>query len=89
MQQATSALEKLEVEAFARGNKGFELCFASLQKWVMQRVARSSGKSDSLLIEKAIQNRNWDLLERESGAEGRRSLQQRLRGLVDALLKDC
>ena len=88
-QASISALEKLEVEAFARGNKGFELCFASLQKWVMQRVARSSGKSDSLLIEKAIQNRNWDLLERESGAEGRRSLQQRLRGLVEALLKDC
>ena len=88
-QTSISALEQLEVEAFARGNKGFELCFASLQKWVMQELARSAGQSDSLLVEKAIQNRNWELLERESGAEGRKSLQQRLRGLVDALLKDC
>jgi tRNA(Met) cytidine acetyltransferase len=82
-------LEQQEIEAFARGNRGFELCFASLQKWVMQRVARSSDESDSLLIEKAIQNRSWDLLERESGAEGRKTLQQRLRRQVDALLKDC
>ena len=81
--------EQLEVEAFARGNRGFELCFASLQKWAMQRVARSSNVSDRLLIEKAIQNRNWDLLERESGSEGRKTLQQRLRGQVDALLKAC
>jgi tRNA(Met) cytidine acetyltransferase len=81
--------EQLEVEAFARGNRGFELCFASLQKWAMQRVARSSNVSDRLLIEKAIQNRNWDLLARESGSEGRKTLQQRLRGQVDALLKAC
>ncbi len=81
--------EQLEVEAFARGNRGFELCFASLQKWTMQRVAQSSNASDSLLIEKAIQNRNWDFLERESGSEGRKTLQQRLRGQVDALLKAC
>lgn len=81
--------EQLEVEAFAKGNRGFELCFASLQKWVMQCVAQSSAESDSLLIEKAIQNRSWDLLERGSGAEGRKTLQQRLRGQVDALLKAC
>ena len=88
-QTSTSALEKLEIEAFARGNKGFELCFASLQKWVMQEIARSSVHPDNLLIEKAVQNRNWDLLERESGAEGRKTLQQRLRRLVDALLNAC
>ena len=88
-QTSINALEELEIEAFARGNKGFELCFASLQKWVMQEIARSSVHPDSLLIEKAVQNRNWDLLERESGTEGRKALQQRLRGLVDALLKAC
>jgi tRNA(Met) cytidine acetyltransferase len=84
-----SELEQREIEAFAMGNKGFELCFASLQKFVMQRIARSSDEPDTLLIEKAIQNRNWNLLERESGAEGRKVLQQRLRGQVDALLKAC
>ncbi len=83
-------LEQDEIEAFARGNKGFELCFSSLQKCVMQFIAQSSHEStDSLLIEKAIQNRNWDLLERESGAEGRKKIQQRLREQVDALLKAC
>lgn len=81
--------EQLEVEAFARGHRGFELCFASLQKFVMQCVAQSSGVPASLLIEKAIQNRDWDLLERESGSEGRKILQQRLRGQVDDLLKGC
>ena len=78
-----------EIEAFANGNRGFELCFASLQKQVMQAIADSSGDVDALLIEKAVQNRDWELLERESGAEGRKQLQQRLRGLVDDLRKAC
>jgi tRNA(Met) cytidine acetyltransferase len=81
--------EKSEINAFARGNKGFELCFASLQKYVMHCIARSGREPGVLLIEKAIQNRNWELLERESAAEGRKQLQQRLRGQVEALYKDC
>ncbi len=81
-------LEKSEVEAFGRGNKGFELCFASLQKYVMHCVARSAQPVDELLIAKAVQNRAWDLLERESGSDGRRQLQLRLRGLVGALQYD-
>ena len=86
--QATmSELEQHEIEAFADGNRGFEICFASLQKYVMQRVAQTSIEADSLLIEKAVQNRDWKLLEREAGADGRRQLQQRLRRLVDALRK--
>jgi tRNA(Met) cytidine acetyltransferase len=82
-------LEQNEIEAFTAGNKGFEICFASLQKYVMQCIARSSIEPDRLLVEKAVQNRDWKLLERESGSEGRRQLQQRLRGLVAALRKAC
>jgi tRNA(Met) cytidine acetyltransferase len=81
--------ERGEIEAFAQGHKGFELCFASLQKYVMQVIAQSSVKPDGLLVEKAVQNRGWELLERESGAEGRRQLQQRLREQVDVLFKAC
>jgi tRNA(Met) cytidine acetyltransferase len=84
-----NALEQSEINAFAYGNKGFELCFASLQKYVMQCIARSCDEPDALLIEKAIQNRNWKLLERESATEGRKQLQKRLRGQVEALSKDC
>jgi len=82
-------LEQREIDAFARGNKGFELCFVSLQKYVMHCIARSGDEPGTLLIEKAIQNRNWELLERESGAEGRKQLQRRLRRQVEALSKDC
>jgi tRNA(Met) cytidine acetyltransferase len=82
-------LEQGEINAFAQGNKGFELCFASLQKYVMHCIARSRHAPGTLLIEKAIQNRNWELLERESAEEGRKQLQQRLRGQVEALCKDC
>jgi tRNA(Met) cytidine acetyltransferase len=81
--------ERGEIEAFAQGHKGFELCFASLQKYVMQVIAQSSAEPDGLLVEKAVQNRDWALLERESGAEGRRQLQQRLREQVDVLFKAC
>jgi len=82
-------LERGEINAFAQGNKGFELCFASLQKYVMQCIAHSSHVPGTLLIEKAIQNRDWELLERESAEEGRKQLQRRLRGQVEALRKDC
>jgi tRNA(Met) cytidine acetyltransferase len=82
-------LEQSEINAFAQGNKGFELCFASLQKYVMHCIAHSRHVPGTLLIEKAIQNRNWELLERESAEEGRKQLQQRLRGQVEALRKDC
>ncbi len=82
-------LEHRELEAFALGNKGFELCFVSLQKFCMQRVAQSDACPDKLLIEKAIQNRPWRQLEREQRGEGRKQLQKRLRGLVEAELKAC
>jgi len=84
-----SELEIRELEAFALGNKGFELCFFSLQKFCMQRVAQSDTCPDKLVIEKAIQNRPWRQLEREQPGEGRRQLQKRLRGLVEAELKAC
>ncbi|TNF90780.1 MAG: tRNA(Met) cytidine acetyltransferase [Gammaproteobacteria bacterium] len=82
-------LELQEIEAFASGNKGFELCFASLQRFVMGCIARGADSPDRLLVEKAVQNRDWRLLERESGSDGRRQLQQRLRLQVDALRKAC
>ena len=82
-----SELEQREIEAFAHGNKGFELCFVSLQKFTMQRVAETSGAVDDLLVEKAIQNRPWERLPRQHSGEGRRQLQQRLRELVEAMLK--
>jgi len=81
-----SELERSEIEAFAFGNKGFELCFVSLQKYVMQWVAENEGDIDPLLIEKAIQNRDWEGLPRESVGEGRKQIQKRLRGLVEAML---
>jgi len=87
-QADSSDLELEEVIAFARGRKGFELCFASLQKFVMQRAAQSPSSLEDLLIEKAVQNRKWEKLHRESGSVGRGQLQLRLRGLVDALIKD-
>jgi tRNA(Met) cytidine acetyltransferase len=82
-------LEQREVEAFAFGNRGFELCFASLQRFAMQRVAESAAAVDPLLIEKAIQNRPWEVLARESLGEGRKQLLKRLRRLVEAELKAC
>ena len=76
-----------EIDAFTQGNRGFELCFACLQPQVMGKIASSTGYIDGLLIEKAVQNRSWELLAREDGAEGRKQLQLRLRGLVADLSK--
>ena len=84
-----SDLEAREIDAFTRGHKGFEFCFASLQRYVMQRVADTSTEIDPLLVEKALQNRPWKRLPRASSNEGRKQLQQRLRVLVEALRNDC
>ena len=81
------SLQGDEVEAFARGNRGFELSFASLQAYVMERIARGDSKAHPLLVEKAVQNRPWSMLERDAGSEGRKQLLRRLRALVAALDK--
>ena len=85
----TDEILQADVDAFCQGNKGFELCFASIQTWVMQRIAHSHDHPDPLLVEKAIQNHDWNRLERTSGTEGRKQLQQRLRSLVAGLEKAC
>ncbi|MCH7881584.1 MAG: tRNA(Met) cytidine acetyltransferase [Proteobacteria bacterium] len=84
-----SQLERDEVEAFARGHKGFELCFASLQRFVMQAIARMPEETPihPWLIEKAVQNKKWDRLERKTGTLGRKQIQQKLRELIAGLEK--
>jgi tRNA(Met) cytidine acetyltransferase len=84
-----SQLERDEVEAFARGHKGFELCFATVQRFVMQAIARMPGETPvhPWLIEKAVQNKKWDQLDRETGTFGRKQIQQKLRELIAGLEK--
>ncbi len=84
-----ASIERDEVFAFMNGNRGFELCFASLQRFVMQAIAESTGTVDDLLLNKAVQNREWDQLVQLSGSDGWRQQQQRLRRLIAALYKDC
>jgi tRNA(Met) cytidine acetyltransferase len=80
-------MEKDEVDAFIDGHKGFELCFASLQQFVMQSIACASGDSEihPWLIEKVVQNRDWNRLSSCSTAKGRKPTQQKLRELVGCL----
>ena len=79
-----SQLERDEVEAFANGYKGFELCFASLQLFVMQAVAcmPEDAPIHPWLIEKAVQNKDWNRLERKSSLVGRKQIQRELRKLI-------
>jgi hypothetical protein len=76
-----------EVHAFACGHKGFELCFGSLQRFVMQKIASLplDAEVHPWLIEKAVQNRDWDRLDRSSEVVGRKQVQQVLRQLVKSL----
>ena len=86
---APSTLERDDLDAFVHGQRGFELCFASLQPQVMHAIAATHGEIDPLLVEKVVLDRPWDQLPRAAGDEGRKQLQQRLRGLVDDLIKAC
>jgi len=80
-------MEKDEVEAFIDGHKGFELCFASLQQFVMLSIACSPVDSEihPWLIEKVVQNRDWNRLSPCSTVKGRKPMQQKLRKLVGRL----
>lgn len=81
-------IEQDEIYAFAKGNKGFDLCFASLQRFVMQKISQSpAGQSfHSWLVEKAIQNRDWHELAVENGFSGKKAMQKKIRELVGELI---
>jgi len=82
-----TSMEKDEVDGFILGHKGFELCFASLQPFVMQSIAGGSDDSEihPWLIEKAVQNRDWTRLSDCSTVKGRKQKQQKLRELIGEL----
>jgi len=82
-----TSMEKDDVDAFILGHKGFELCFASLQPFVLQSIASSSDNFEMhpWLIEKAVQNRDWTRLSDCSTVKGRKQKQQKLRELIGEL----
>jgi len=82
-----SEMDLSEVQAFANGYKGFELCFGSLQRYVMQKIAGLPDDVDihPWLIEKVVQNRDWSQLDRYGAVAGRKQAQQILRDLVKSL----
>ena len=83
-QTVLNQLEKNEIEAFTKGHKGFELCFASLQRFVMQGIAclPEGASIHPWLIEKVVQNKDWDQLQRGSAEFGRKQVLQKLRQLI-------
>ena len=82
-------IERNEVRAFSEGHKGFELCFVSLQRAVMTAIARTAGTQliDPWVIEKLVQNRDWNHLTLDPECQGRKPIQNKLRSLVSELLK--
>jgi tRNA(Met) cytidine acetyltransferase len=84
---AMSEMDLDEVHAFARGHKGFELCFGSLQRFTMQKIASLPRDAEihPWLVEKAVQNRDWIRLDQASAGAGRKQAQQKLRELIRSL----
>jgi len=84
---AMSEMDLDEVHAFARGHKGFELCFGSLQRFTMQKIASLSRDTEihPWLVEKAVQNRDWNRLDQASAIAGRKQAQHKLRELIRSL----
>ena len=81
-------LELDEVEAFILGNKGFDLCFPSLQRFVMHRISESPAGQHfhPWLIEKVVQNRDYNELTPREGRDGKKSIIKILRRLVGELV---
>jgi tRNA(Met) cytidine acetyltransferase len=81
-------IEEDEIHAFAKGNKGFDLCFPSLQRFVMQKISQSPAQQNfhCWLVEKVIQNRAWDELTAEPNLTGKKAMQKKIRDLVSELI---
>ena len=84
---AMSETDLDEVYAFACGHKGFELCFGSLQRFTMQKLANLPRDTEihPWLVQKAVQNRDWNQLDQASAVAGRKQAQQKLRELIRSL----
>ena len=85
-QAAISELEINDMTAFTEGERGLESCFISVQKQVMQAIAKTTVAVDPLVVYKAVLHRPWSALPRRSGSEGKRQLQQRLRKMIKDLI---
>ena len=81
-------LDKNEIEAFLLGHKGFELCFASLQAFVMQAITQNLDdlEVDEWLVEKLVLNLPWEKLAGNSELKGRKAIQRELRVRLKALV---
>ncbi|MCP4429595.1 MAG: tRNA(Met) cytidine acetyltransferase [Gammaproteobacteria bacterium] len=81
-------VEKDEITAFTQGHKGFDLCFATLQRYVMQVIASSPAEQyfHCWLVEKVVQNRGWDELTADNDCVGKKSIQKKIRELVGELI---
>ena len=82
-----SDIEKNEIRAFSEGHKGFELCFVSLQRAIMTSIAQTAGDQSihPWVIEKLVQNRDWNHLSVDPECQGRKSIQNKLRRLVSEM----
>jgi len=82
-----TSMEIDEIDAFIIGHRGFELCFASLQLFVMQLIASEPQNLEihPWLVEKAVQNRDWSRLSASSTVTGRKQKQQKLREIIGRL----
>jgi tRNA(Met) cytidine acetyltransferase len=82
-----SEMDLDEVHAFAHGHKGFELCFGSLQRFTMQKIVSLPRDTEihPWLVEKAVQNHDWNRLDQASDFAGRKQAQQKLRQLIKSL----
>lgn len=77
-------LELGELRAFTQGHKGFEMCFATLQRFVMQAVSRLPAETGlpEWMVARVIQNRDWEDADPAQDYAGRRQMQQQLRQLI-------
>ena len=78
-----------EIRAFGFGHRGFDLCFVSLQKFVMQAVVKlpEDFYVHPWLIEKIVQNREWAQLSIDDDIVGRKARLSKLRQLVKQILQ--
>ena len=86
-----TALDLDELEAYSQGYLGFDFAQASLQRFLIseaQQLKLLAIDEQQLLVEKVLQNRPWSACVSVKAESGRKFLNRRIRGLIQALVQD-
>jgi len=91
--EGIGAQDRRDLDSFAFGLRGYELCMPAIRKWVLQAMSDETlwrsltATQRQLLLHKVVQRREWSTVVRETALSGRKQAVQCLREAIAGLLR--